>query len=112
MCSNSTNQCLSRYNACGSCPGPSGCNAAGGGASSGSHGNNQHVQISRNTKEALDTKVCTIEIYIDGSLHPDGKLLIFVYTSNSKKVVFWIVVLCIAYCCIPRPQSTMAVTNF
>ena len=26
------------------------------------------------------------------------------YTHNSKKVVFWIVVLCIAHCCIPRPQ--------
>ena len=34
------------------------------------------------------------------------------FTPNSKKVVFWIVALYIALCCIPRPQSTMDVTNF
>ena len=27
------------------------------------------------------------------------------YTPNSKKVVFWTVALCIAQCCMPRPQS-------
>ena len=41
---------------------------------------------------------------------------IFLYTK-LKKVVYCIVALCIAalciaYCCIPRPQSTMDVTNF
>ena len=35
-----------------------------------------------------------------------------VYTPNSKMVVFWIVALCIAHCCIPRPQRTMDGTNF
>ena len=34
-----------------------------------------------------------------------------IYTPNSKKVVFGIVALCIAYCCIPKPQSTMDVHN-
>ena len=34
-----------------------------------------------------------------------------VYTPNSKKVVFLNVALCIAHCCIPRPQSTMDVMN-
>ena len=34
-----------------------------------------------------------------------------IYTTNSKKVVFWIVALCIAHCCIPRALSTMDVTN-
>ena len=36
---------------------------------------------------------------------------ILLYTPISKKVVFWIVALCIAQCCIPRRQSTMDVAN-
>ena len=63
------------------------------------------------------------ECYVNGSGSTNlplkcGKILdpllflFFLYTPNQKKAVFRIVELCIAYCCIPRPQSTMDVTNF
>ena len=57
------------------------------------------------TGQAKLFKDCSLTIYIE--IYTEK----YMYTLNSKKVVFWIVALCIAHCGISRPQSTMGVAN-
>ena len=76
-------------------------------------------RISKNARQCLLQKRVTLIRIITKSQYDahtspicyNFKLVNLINTPNSKKVFFWIVALCIAHCCIPRPQSTMDVTN-